>query len=148
MIDLDALHEQNHKLTELSNVFVYLARERALCDTETISRLFFDYGEKLPVHLEQVDLLVKKHLLADPDPRTVNLARKLVADSRLLRSNYDKYLKHWTESGRQRFRIANHQAFVRETEELFDLILDRIQRETEFLYPLLKRVEGGGRRAA
>ena len=35
MIDLDALHEQNHKLTELSNVFVYLAGERALSPRAT-----------------------------------------------------------------------------------------------------------------
>ena len=148
MINVDALHEQNHKLTELSGVFVYLARERALCDTETASRLFFDYGKRLPAHLDQVDQLVKKHLLADPEPRTVNLARKLVADSRLLRFNYEKYLKHWTEAGRQRFRIADHPAFVRDTEDLFTLVLDRIQRETEYLYPLLRKVEGGERRAA
>jgi len=148
MIDLEALHEQNHKLTELSNVFAYLVRERALCDTETASRLFFDYGDRLPVHLSQVDLLVKRYLLADPDPRRVNLARKLVADSRLLRSNYDKFLTHWTDSSRRRFRIADHQAFVRETDELFELILDRIQRETEFLYPLLKKMDSAGMQAA
>ena len=112
------------------------------------SRLFFDYCKRLPVHLEQVDRLVKKYLFADSDQRNVNLARKLVADSRLLRSNYDKYLKHWTESGGQRFHIADHEAFLCETRELFELVLERIQRETEYLYPLLRKVEGGERQAA
>jgi hypothetical protein len=148
MIDLSALHEQNHKITELSNVFVYLAHDRALCDTDTACRLFFDYGKRLQEHLEQVDQLVKKHLLAHGDPRTVNLARKLVADSALLRFNCREYMKRWTEAGKERFRIADHEAFVTETGELFALVLDRIQRETEYLYPLLRQVKGGGRRAA
>ena len=90
---------------------------------------------------------MKKYLFADSDQRNVNLARKLVADSRLLRSNYDKYLKHWTESGGQRFHIADHEAFLCETRELFELVLERIQRETEYLYPLLRKVEGGERQA-
>jgi len=148
MIDLSTLHEQNHKITELSNVFVYLAQDRALCDTDTACRLFFDYGKKLQEHLTQVDQLVKKHLLSHPDPRTVNLARKLVADSALLRFNCNKYLRRWTEAGKERFRIADHQAFVAETEALFNLVLERIQRETEYLYPLLRQVVKGEKRAA
>ncbi len=148
MIDLSTLHEQNHKLTELSNVFVYLAHDRALCDTDTACQLFFDYGKRLQEHLGPVDQLVKKHLLAHTDPRTINLARKLVADSSLLRFNCSKYMQRWSEAGKERFRIADHEAFVCETEELFALVLDRIQRETEYLYPLLRQVEGGDRRAA
>lgn len=148
MIDLNTLHEQNHKITELSNVFVHLAHDRALCDTDTACRLFFDYGKRLREHLEQVDQLVKRHLLTDTDPRTVNLARKLVADSGLLRFNCGEYLKRWSEAGKERFRIADHEAFVTETEELFALVLDRIQRETEYLYPLLRRMQSGDRRAA
>jgi len=148
MIDLATLHEQNHKITEISNVFVYLAGERALCDTETACRLFFDYGNRLQEHLDQVDQLVKRHLSGHGEPRTTNLARKLVADSGLLRFNCRKYLERWTEPGKERFRIADHQAFVAETQALFELVLERIERETELLYPLLRQVENDARRAA
>ncbi len=42
MIDLSELHAQNHRLTEISNVLLYLALDRSLCDTDTARRLFLD----------------------------------------------------------------------------------------------------------
>jgi hypothetical protein len=31
---------------------------------------------------------------------------------------------------------------------MFDLVLDRIQRETEYLYPLIRKLEGSEQKAA
>jgi hypothetical protein len=44
--------------------------------------------------------------------------------------------------------IKDHQAFVNETEDMFRLVLNRIQDETEQLYPLIRKVGGDAQVAA
>jgi hypothetical protein len=148
MIDFAELHEQNHRIGELSHVYLYLARERSLCDSETACGLFFDYVEEVRGHLKRVDKLVKKRLLSCRDPWARNLARQLIADSALLKRNFALLVKRWAEPGRRHLRIADHEGFVDDTAELFLLVAERIQRETELLYPLLRRLSSGGKRAA
>jgi hypothetical protein len=148
MIDLMPLHQQIHKITETSNVFLYLAKNRSLCDTETACELFFNYVEQVREHLTQVDYLVKKHLLNNSRPWAKNLAYKLIADSSLLQRNFTTYLARWTGSRRAEIRIADHTDFVHDSEELFTLILDRAQRETEYLFPLLRQINNSDEVAA
>ncbi len=148
MIDFTVLHEQNHRITETANVLMYLARERTLCDTDTTRRVFQDALGMIDVHLRWVDRLVKKHLLANPNPRDQNLGRKLSAESALLRHNFAVYGTDWTETKRPHIRIKDHQKFIDDTDELFNMMLDRIQRETELVYPLFKRISDSGPDAA
>ena len=148
MIDFAELHEQNHRIGELSHVYLYLAKERSLCDSETACGLFFDYIEDVRSHLKRVDDLVKKRLLTCRDPWARNLARQLIADSALLERNFALLVTRWAEPGGRGLRIVDHQAFIDDIGELFLLIADRIQRETEHLYPLLRRLDAGGQRAA
>jgi hypothetical protein len=44
--------------------------------------------------------------------------------------------------------IKDHHTFVNETEDMFRLVLNRIQDETEQLYPLIRKVSGDSRVAA
>ena len=144
MIDLNDLHAQNHSITEISNVYRYLVRNRSLCDTEIASRLLFDYVHKVGSHLEQVDRNIAKRLLADSDPRKQNLARKFVAESSFLKKVIAEYLGQWSRKQSRHLLIKEHEKFVLDTEEIFDLVLDRIQRETEHLYPLWRTLSAGG----
>jgi hypothetical protein len=38
--------------------------------------------------------------------------------------------------------IGNHQEFLEDTEGMFEMILQRIQDETEKLYPLIRKISG------
>jgi len=148
MIDLSELHAQNHRLTEITNVLLYLARDRAVCDTDTARVLFLDYVSESRQHLEQVDRLVKRRMLAAADPFVQNLARKLTADSSFLRHAIQEYREHWSDERERPLHIKDHGEFVDDTRDLFELFLERIQRETELLFPLLRRLDGGGQIAA
>jgi hypothetical protein len=55
MIAFSQLHAQNHKITELSNVFIYLVQNREMCDTDTACDVFFEYATKVKEHIELVD---------------------------------------------------------------------------------------------
>ena len=44
--------------------------------------------------------------------------------------------------------IADHERFLKDLEEMFELVLDRIQMETEKLYPLVRELSGNEEHAA
>jgi hypothetical protein len=91
---------------------------------------------------------VKKRLLTAAEPWAQNLARKMTADSSFLRHTIRDYQQHWSDGPRHPLHFREHTDFVDDTRDLFELFLDRIQRETELLYPLLRELDDTGRIAA
>lgn len=142
MVTFAQLHEQNHRITELANVFAYLSRDRTMCDTETACRVFFDYAQQVREHMELVDKQLCGRLISHPDQAVRNTADRFLSGSSEIKRIFSAYLKDWCHAGRHELMIGDHDAFVRETEEVFSLVLDRIQRETELLYPLIRKLEG------
>lgn len=148
MVTFNQLHAQNHKITELSNVFTYLIRERAMCDTETVCDLFFDYSRRVKEHIELVDTQLCGALISHPDQSVKNTADRFLSGSIEIKRIFSSYLKDWCSERRKELRIDDHDTFVKETDQVFALVLDRIQRETEHLYPLIRALEASEKQAA
>lgn len=147
MTRFDALNAENHKITELSNVLIYLFEERSMCDTETVCSLFFGYIEKVREHLEHVDHLYAG-LLADSNQDVNNVARRFMSGEQEIKKIISSYVRRWCDKGRHELRIADHERFLRDTREIFDMTLARIQDETEKLYPLVRELAEDAQRAA
>ncbi len=141
MTAFSKLHAQNHKITELSNVFLYLVQSREMCDTETACDVFFEYSSKVKEHIELVDRELCGKLISYPDQTVKNTADRFLSGSTEIKRIFNKYLKDWCSESKRRLTIRNHDAFLTETEQMFALVLDRIQRETEHLYPLIRKLE-------
>jgi hypothetical protein len=148
MITFEQLHSQNHEITELSNVFLYLIKERAMCDTDTACNLFFDYVEKVRDHLELVDKHLYTKLLNSPDNAVRQKVDRFMSGSHEIKRLFKEYLNNWSRPGRHELLIRNHKRFVQETQDMMDIVLDRLQRETEHLYPLVRKVTGDNKIAA
>jgi hypothetical protein len=148
MITFEQLHSQNHKITELSSVFCYLIKDRSMCDTETARSVFFDYVEKVRDHMELVDKHLYTKLLNSPDTLVRQKADRFMSGSHEIKRLFNTYLDTWANSKRRSLLVRNHKRFIQETEEIMDLVLDRIQRETEHLYPLVRQVTGDDKIAA
>ena len=148
MIDFDQLHKENHRITELSNVFLYLIRDRTMCDTQIACDLFFEYVERVKHHLDQVDRHMYKKLLSSPDQNVRNKADRFMSGGQEIKRVFQKYLMKWSSAANRSLVIRNHDKFLKETEEMFSLVLDRLQRETEHLYPLVRQVDEELRAAA
>ena len=148
MVSFDELFAQNHKITELSNVFLYLIKDRAMCDTDIACDVFFSYVEKVREHIELVDKKMYKALLASPDQSVNNVADRFMAGSQEIKKIFANYLKTWSKERTKDLVIRDHEAFLKDTEEMFDLVLDRIQRETEHLYPLVRKLRADAMSAA
>ena len=148
MVTYEELNAQNHKITELSNVLRYLLADRAMCDTEVTCHLFYEYVDRVREHLELEDKHKYSKLLTHKEARVNNTAKLFLSGSVEIKRIFSSYLKKWCRKGKQELRITDYNLFRDETEEMFDLILNRIQDETEKLYPLIRSVTGDPRKAA
>ncbi len=141
MVNFSDLHAQNHRITELSNVFLYLIRERSMCDTECARSLFFEYVAKVREHVELVDAQLCARLIQSQHREMKNTADRFLSGSTEIKRIFAAYLKDWCNERKGELRIADHDAFVADTNQMFSLVLDRIQRETEHLYPLVRKLQ-------
>lgn len=147
MITYDELNTQSHEITELSNVLSYLLKDRSMCDTDTCCQLFYRYGEKIQAHLDTVDHTYTT-LLTSHDENAKEIARNFMGGSQEIKRIFAQYKKRWCERRKDRLHVGDHREFLEETDEVFDLILNRIQDEIEQLYPLIRTIKGDAQQAA
>ncbi|MDJ0882062.1 MAG: hypothetical protein QNJ56_10480 [Gammaproteobacteria bacterium] len=148
MITYDELHQQIHKITEISNVFLYLIEDRMMCDTDITCDLFFDYVDKVKDHLEVQDKTIYSSILNQGDASAKETADNFMSGSKEIKRIFQSYLKKWSNKGKHQLVISNYDDFTKETREMFELVLNRIQDETEHLYPLVKSISGDMQKVA
>ena len=148
MITYHELHQQNHKITELTNILTLLLQDRLLCDSEITCNLFFDYVDRVKNHLELTDNHLYSRLLTAGDQRIKNAASRFMGGSKEIKRIFGDYLKKWCKLRQRELVIKQYDQFMAETEEMFQMVLDRIQDETEHLYPLVRKVTGDQQKVA
>ncbi len=141
MVSYEKLNKQNHKITELSNILNVLIQDRLLCDSETCSQLFYDFMTQIKEHIHEVDANMYQDLLKHPDQEINNVANNFMSGSQEIKRIMNRYEKKWCNKTRREINIgAQHEKFLSETNDLFDMILGRIQGEMEHLYPTVRKV--------
>lgn len=148
MITYEKLNKQIHEITEISNVFLYLIEDRRMCDTQITCDLFFDYVKKVKHHLEVEDSYLYSVILSDGDAAAKNVADNFMSGSMEIKRIFKRYLKKWSHPGRHQLLISNYDTFNQETQEMFGLVLKRIQDEVEHLYPLVRSISGDAQKVA
>jgi hemerythrin superfamily protein len=138
MVPFDQLNQQNHKIAETSKVLSALIKQRELCDTQICCELFDRYTATVDAHMEFNEKQVYPILLAHHDRTASAAASKFLEGGKEIKKLFKSYTKRWCNHGMQ---IANHDRFIQETDEMFNLVWDRIQAESEELYPLVRKIE-------
>jgi hemerythrin-like domain-containing protein len=139
MIKFEELNRQNDKITQLSNVLERLIQDRLTCDNPVVTDLFFQYSDEVKQHLDRQDKQIFAGLLASKDPSVTKTAKLFMSGSAEIKRIFDRYLRHWCKKGQM--NIDDHDKFVTQTEEMFAIVLKRIQDEVEHLYPMIRRVQ-------
>jgi hypothetical protein len=140
MITYDELNEQNHRITELSNVLHYLLADRTMCDTGSCCDLFYRYVDLVKEHIEIVDKEMYKDLLASPDDKVSNIAKNFMSGSMEIKKILREFMHQWCPTAKKHggLQIKDHAKFLNDIDQLFEIVLQRIQDETEHLYPLVR----------
>ena len=142
MITYKELNEQNHRITELSNILGYLFKDRSMCDTDSCCSLFMNYVTLVMEHIDTVDKNMYSDLLGSPDKKVNNVARNFMSGSVEVKKILKDFNKHWCPlKNKGEIRIKDHQEFLKATDELFNIVLQRILDETEHLYPLVRSMK-------
>ncbi|MBF0265214.1 MAG: hypothetical protein HQL46_08065 [Gammaproteobacteria bacterium] len=140
MITFDDLNNQNQKISELAKVLTALIQEREVCDTQITCDLFFEYVDKVKDHLDVEERELYKELLTHSDSNVKNTASKFLSSSSEIKRLFKQYVKRWCRN--KTLRIKDHQLFIDESLDMFNIVLERIVDETENLYPILRDVYG------
>jgi len=152
MISYEQLHAQNHKITELSNLLSHVLTERTLCDNGECCRLFSNYMKEVNEHMEAVDRNLYSELLLSEDLRINNRARSFIQGTVEIRRILKQYVTKWCNKTGKHFIFDepehNYQEFLDDSNAMFAIILDRIEKETEGLYPLVHELQREQQRAA
>ena len=139
MVSYKDLNEQNHRITELTNVLSYLFKDRAMCDTDSCCTLFQNYVTLVQQHIDTVDKNMYSDLLGSPDEKVNNVAKNFMSGSVEVKKILRDFERHWCPvKNKGELKIKDHPEFLQATDELFEIILQRIQDETEHLYPLVR----------
>jgi hypothetical protein len=138
MITYTELNEQNHRITELSNVLRYLFKERSMCDTGSCCDLFYHYMDLVQKHVDVVDKDMYSDLLSSPDEKINNVAKNFMSGSVEIKKILKEFTRSWCKKNRASLQIKDHGEFLQDTDQLFDIVLQRILDETEHLYPLVR----------
>ena len=148
MITYEELHQQNHKITELTNVLQQLFGDRFLCDSDITRDLFFRYVDSVKSHLEVIDNNLYPKLLTHSDQQARNTADRFMSGSTEIKRIFASYLKQWCHQKNKVLYIKDYDRFMADTGDMFDLVLNRIQLETEHLYPLIRDITGDSQSVA
>lgn len=144
MVTYEELNTQNHNITELSNVLSYLIKDRSLCDSDTCCNLLYNYMDHVNEHIHKVDANLSANLLRHSSSNVNNTAKNFMSGSLEIRRIMNRYVRKWCDKKHHDLRIGGeHEAFIKETDEMFEMILTRIQDETEHLYPMIRKVSNG-----
>ncbi|MBU0499101.1 MAG: hemerythrin domain-containing protein [Gammaproteobacteria bacterium] len=138
MITFNELHTQNHKITELVNILETLFSDQALCGSEVTCELFFRFVDEVKGHLELSDKYLYAQLLVHKEQHVRNTANRFMGGSHEIKRIFSAYLSKWCQVKNKNLRVEDYDEFRADTKYIFEMILNRIQDETERLYPLVR----------
>jgi hypothetical protein len=96
------------------------------------------FKEKVWLHLVFEDKALYADLLAQRDTGAAATAERYRVGAHSLKKQFADYQKHWCITDPD---ATDHEAFVRESREIFRRILDRVRVENEEIFPLLENVQ-------
>ena len=141
MSQTDELHLQVHNITELSNILTLLISDRSLCDSRITCELFFRYVDAVRHHLQNTESGIFAKLLINSDEHQSKILDQFMDGSHEIKKIFSHYSRKWCAENE--LRIKNHADFYKESTEMFNLVLRRLQDETENLYPLVNQRSSG-----
>ena len=138
MIEIDHLNEQNHEIAELTKVLSFMITDREICDTNILNQLFFDYIRKVTEHLQLEEKNLYQPLMMHNSNTTRQVANRFLSGSGEIKRVFKQYQRRWWRHNL--LYIKNHDKFISDSNDMFDMVFDRIVDTAEHLYPVVRDV--------
>jgi hemerythrin-like domain-containing protein len=105
-------------------------------NAKTAYELLCDLGDKVKKHLAEEDRSIYPTLLIHEDPRVKSIAWGFISGEKPLRKIFDDYYKKWLKDCD--FNFSGD--FLKETQDVFGMLAQRIDREEQVLFPKLVEI--------
>ncbi|MGA7982637.1 MAG: hemerythrin domain-containing protein [Chromatiaceae bacterium] len=105
-------------------------------NAKTAYELLCDLADKVKAHLAEEDRGLYPSLLIHEDPKIKSIAWGFISGEKPLRKTFDDYYKKWLKNCDFNFTDE----FMQETNEIFDMLLYRLDREEQVLFPKLVEI--------
>lgn len=141
MKQLDEYKHQHEELSELVAVLRSLLKEDDLkieANAHLAHEKLVSLADKVRMHLSGEDRELYPKLLVDEDPQIKSIAWGFIRNESPLRKEFERYSKKWLKKG----AFAYSEDFVRDTTELLDDLMKRIEKEERELFPKLEAAKG------
>lgn len=130
---VDELHHGQERICELIRVLSTLSREESLIGTRT----YFELLKRLASEVEHQFTLEERNIysrmLVHEDARVKATASRFLSGEREIKRLFGDYAAKWCQQNAAR---QDTNAFVRDTETMFRLLLDRMKNADRDLYPV------------
>lgn len=105
-------------------------------NARTAYQLLCDLADKVKLHLSEEDRGLYPSLLIHEDPKVKSIAWGFISGEKPLRKTFDDYHKRWLKNCDFNFT----EEFLEETREVFAMLVYRIEREQQILFPKLVEI--------
>ena len=105
-------------------------------NAKTAYLLLCELASKVKEHLSDEDHGVYPSLLIHDDPRVKSIAWGFISGERPLRQTFDEYHRKWLKNCDFNFT----EDFMRESQAVFRMVAERIDRENRVLFPKLVEI--------
>ncbi len=134
MIQLSELKQQHQEIAELIQVLSILIHDKSVRHTNTVFKLFEQFFEKLNQHLELEGKTLYPELLVHKNEIKQEVAMRFLSGSDAIGKFFAKYIKNchaWQSTAEK------DDAFVQETDKIFEFLKKRVKAEEEEFFPLI-----------
>jgi hypothetical protein len=138
MYSLDELKQQNKEIADLCQVLSVLVEKPELRKNVVVCELVSRFTDKVWLHLVFEDKALYADLLAQRDADVAATAERFRASAHALKKRFADYQKQWCITDPD---ATDHEAFVRESRDILQRILDRVRVENEQIFPLLDNTQ-------
>jgi len=138
MIPIEEMKQQHEDICELLSVLSLLVPDETARKTRIVEGLFSDLAKQVGKHLTLEEGTLYKELLVYDDPEIQRAARNFLSGSNELKRIFSGYIRNACLSGQKQNECS---AFVKETEDIFNLLRQRIQIEEDRFYPLAEKTQ-------
>lgn len=135
MYTLDELKQQNQDINDLCDVLSVLIYDKSLHDNPYVCDLMSRFREKVWMHLVFEDNTIYAELIRHNNKSISSIARKFHDSARVIRKRFSGYIRNWCNPA---VTDAEHEALLKESQEIFSLIRERIKYENEQIFPILE----------
>ena len=97
------------------------------------------FQDMVKEHLDLEERELYQSMLLHSDQRVRQTANKFLSGSGEIKRVFGQYLKQWSRS--HELRINDYERFTKDTREMIQLVLNRIEDEVEHLYPTVREVQ-------